>query len=119
MSVTIAGLQHANGFWSPSLLDRTEGQKPESSGTGFMTYGLAWGVNNGYLDRATYGPVVRKGWSALVSAVNDEGKLGWVQPIGFAPDSVLETDSQLYGVGAFLLAASQMAIDDDNRRRSQ
>jgi rhamnogalacturonyl hydrolase YesR len=110
MSVTIASLQHANGFWSPSLLDRTEGQKPETSGTGFMTYGLAWGVNNDYLDEATYGPVVRKGWSALVSAVNDEGKLGWVQPIGSAPDSVLETDSQLYGVGAFLLAASQMAV---------
>ncbi len=108
MSVTIAGLQHDNGFWSPSLLDKSEDNKPETSGSGFMTYGLAWGLNNGHLDDATYGPVVRKGWSALVSAVGDDGKLGWVQPIGSAPDSVLETDSQLYGVGAFLLAAEQM-----------
>jgi len=114
MAATFVSLQHANGFWSSSLLDRTEGQKPETSGTGFMTYGLAWGVNNGHLDEATYGQAVRKGWSALVSAVNDEGKLGWVQQIGSAPDSVLETDSQLYGVGAFLLAASQMAVADDN-----
>ena len=53
-------------------------------------------------------PVVRKGWSALVGAVADDGKLGWVQPVGAGPDSVLATDSQLYGVGAFLLAASQM-----------
>ena len=108
MSVTIAGLQHDNGFWSPSLLDKSENPKPETSGSGFMTYGLAWGVNNGYLDAASYEPVVRKGWTALVSAVGDDGKLGWVQPIGSAPDSVLETDSQLYGVGAFLLAASEM-----------
>jgi len=108
MSATIAGLQHDNGYWSPSLLDKSEDNKPETSGSGFMTYGLAWGLNNGHLDDATYGPVVRKGWSALVSAVGDDGKLGWVQPIGSAPDSVFETDSQLYGVGAFLLAAEQM-----------
>ena len=108
MSATIAGLQHDHGFWSPSLLDKNPNPVPETSGSGFMTYGLAWGLNNGHLDEATYGPVVRKGWKALVSAVGDDGKLGWVQPIGSAPDSVFETDSQLYGVGAFLLAASQM-----------
>jgi len=108
MSATIAGLQRDNGFWSPSLLDKSENNKPETSGTGFMTYGLAWGLNNGHLDEASYAPAVRKGWQALVSAVGDNGKLGWVQPIGSAPDSVFETDSQLYGVGAFLLAAEQM-----------
>jgi len=108
MSVTIAGLQHDNGMWSPSLLDENPNPKPESSGSGFMTYGLAWGLNSGHLDAATYAPVVKKGWSALVNAVGDDGKLGWVQPVGSAPDSVFETDSHLYGVGAFLLAASQM-----------
>jgi rhamnogalacturonyl hydrolase YesR len=110
MSATIASLQHDHGYWSPSLLDKNPNPPPETSGTGFMTYGFAWGLNNGHLDEATYGPVVRKGWSALVRAVGDDGKLGWVQPIGSAPDSVFETDTQLYGVGAFLLAASQMAI---------
>jgi len=73
-----------------------------------MTYGLAWGVNNGDRDAGTYGPVVKKGWRAVVGAVADDGKLGWVQPVGAGPDSVLETDSQLYGVGAFLLAAEQL-----------
>jgi rhamnogalacturonyl hydrolase YesR len=110
MSVTIAGLQHDNGMWSPSLLDENPNPTPETSGSGFMTYGLAWGLNNGHLDDDTYGPVVRKGWSALVNAVGDDGKLGWVQPVGSAPDSVFETDSQLYGVGAFLLAASEMSL---------
>jgi rhamnogalacturonyl hydrolase YesR len=113
MSKTIAGLQHDNGFWRVSLLAKEKYEMPETSGTGFMTYGLAWGVNEGHLDAETYAPVVRKGWSALVSAVQDDGKLGWVQPIGAAPDSVLETDSQLYGVGAFLLTATQMMRFDD------
>ncbi|MBU23232.1 MAG: hypothetical protein CL476_09055 [Acidobacteria bacterium] len=66
------------------------------------------GVNNSHLDADSFGPVVRKGWSALVNAVGADGKLGWVQPVGGAPDSVYETDSHLYGVGAFLLAASEM-----------
>jgi len=106
MSKTIAGLQHDNGLWSPSLL--ASKSTKETSGSGFMTYGLAWGLNSGHLDKAKYGPVVTKGWTALVAAVADDGKLGWVQPVGAGPDSVFETDSQLYGVGAFLLAATQM-----------
>jgi rhamnogalacturonyl hydrolase YesR len=93
-----------------SLLAKEAYPAPETSGSGFMTYGLAWGLNNGHLDAATYEPVVKKGWSALVNAVGDDGKLGWVQPVGSAPDSVFATDSQLYGVGAFLLAASEMSL---------
>lgn len=108
MSETIAGLQHDNGFWRVSLLAKEKYASPETSGTGFMTYGLAWGVNQGLLDEDEYAPVVRKGWKALLSAVTDDGMLGWVQPIGAAPDSVYESDSQLYGVGAFLLTATQM-----------
>ena len=116
MAKTIAGLQHENGFWRVSLLAKEKYESPETSGTGFMTYGLAWGVNSGVLDREEYGPVVERGWKALMGAVDDEGMLGWVQPIGASPDSVFETDSHLYGVGAFLLTASQMmtfsAADD-------
>ena len=108
MSETIAGLQQDNGLWRVSLLGGERFSVPETSGSAFMTYGLAWGLNNNYLDAEDYGPVVHKGWQALVDAVLDDGKLGWVQPVGFAPDSVFETDSHLYGVGAFLLAAEQM-----------
>ncbi|MBT8038643.1 MAG: glycoside hydrolase family 88 protein [Xanthomonadales bacterium] len=108
MSETIADLQHDNGFWRVSLLAKEKYASPETSGTGFMTYGLAWGVNQGLLDEDKYGPAIRKGWKALLSAVQDDGMLGWVQPIGAAPDSVYESDSQLYGVGAFLLTAEQM-----------
>jgi len=108
MATTIAGLQHDTGLWSASLLSENPNPTPETSGSSFMTYGLAWGLNSGHLDSATYEPVVRKGWQALVNAVDDDGKLGWVQPVGAGPDTVLATDSHLFGVGAFLLAASQM-----------
>lgn len=110
MSKTIAGLQQANGLWRVSLLGGEQFSVPETSGSAFMTYGLAWGVNNGHLEEDTYAPVVLKGWQALVDAVQDDGKLGWVQPVGFAPDSVFESDSHLYGVGAFLLAAEQLLL---------
>ena len=54
-------------------------------------------------------PTVRKGWGALTRAVHPDGKFGWVQPIGDRPESVSYEDTQFYGVGAFLLAATAIA----------
>jgi unsaturated rhamnogalacturonyl hydrolase len=111
MSARIAGLQGAEGYWPVSLLDA--GGPPETSGTAFFVYGLAWGVNNGVLDRATYGPTVAKGWDALERAIQPDGRLGWVQQVGYAPDRVVATDTQLYGVGALLMAASEVSQRED------
>jgi hypothetical protein len=36
-------------------------------------------------------------------------RLGWVQQVSVRPDAVAETDTQFYGVGEFLLAASAVA----------
>lgn len=106
MAAKIATLQGAEGYWPVSLL---EPQKtPETSGTGFFVYGLAWGVNHGLLSRAKYGPIIDKGWKALDAAIEPDGRLGWVQRVGVAPDQVGRDDTQLYGVGAFLLAASEV-----------
>lgn len=106
MAERIAALQGESGYWPVSLL---EPQKtPETSGTGFFVYGLAWGVNHGLLPRARYGRVIDKGWKALAAAVEPDGRLGWVQRVGAAPDQVGRDDTQLYGVGAFLLAASEV-----------
>ena len=107
MSAAIAPLQGSGGYWPVSLLDANG--PPETSGTGFFTYGLAWGVNAGLLDSGAYAPVVGRGWSALERAVQPDGKLGWVQQVGYAPDQVSESDTQLYGVGAYLMAASQVS----------
>jgi len=107
MAAKIVTLQGDQGYWPVSLL---EPQKtPETSGTGFFVYGLAWGVNHGLLPAAQYRPAIDKGWTALTAAVEPDGKLGWVQRVGVAPDQVGPDDTQLYGVGAFLLSASEVS----------
>ncbi len=109
MAAKLRSIQKPDGYWSPSLLANPAKSLPESSGTAFFTYGMAWGLKAGLLDRATYEPTVRKGWSALTRAVHPDGKFGWVQPIGDRPESVSYEDTQFYGVGAFLLAATAIA----------
>ncbi|MEN8823134.1 MAG: glycoside hydrolase family 88 protein, partial [Glaciecola sp.] len=82
---------------------------PEISGTGFITYGLAWGVNNGILDDTESKKIVEDGWRAIQQAISGDGRVNWVQHVGKSPDPVKKTDSQLYGTGAVLLAASEMS----------
>ena len=87
-----------------------ENSPPETSGTGFYVYGLAWGVKHRIAGcRATIGPAIDKGWAALTRAVAKDGRLGWVQQVSDRPENVAEADTQYYGVGAFLLAASAIA----------
>lgn len=108
MMERIAGLQGADGFWHASLLDPASYPAPETSATGFFTYSLLWGVNRGLLDRAHYGPAAEKGWRALCEAVHEDGKVGYVQPIGADPQQVGRDDTEVYGVGALLMAGRQM-----------
>ena len=108
MAASISRLQGEDGLWRPSLLDPQDAPVPETSSSGFFCYALAWGINQGYLDRQTYLPVVKKAWQGLVGAIHPNGKLGWVQQIGAAPAKVTFEDNQEYGSGAFLLAGSEM-----------
>lgn len=105
MMAKLRTLQRPDGFWTPSLL-APEGSPPESSGTGFFIYGMAWGIEAGLLDRKTYEPSVIRGWKALQTAVDADGRLGWVQQVGDRPQNVAKEDTQFYGIGAFLLAGS-------------
>jgi len=108
MAARLKSLQKSDGYWPPSLL-APENSPPETSGTGFYVYGLAWGVRQGLLDAKEYRPAIEKGWAALARAVAKDGKLGWVQQVSDRPDKVAEGDTQFYGAGAFLLAASAVA----------
>ena len=65
-------------------------------------------MNHGLLDRTKYEPTVQKAWSALAACVNADGKLTHVQPIGADPKKFAEDATEVYGVGAFLLAGSEM-----------
>lgn len=107
MAAKIASLQQDDGLWRASLLDPEEYPLKETSGSGFFTFGIAWGINHGLLDRATYEPVVQKGWKGLVSCVTPEGKLEHVQPVGSDPRKFQPTHTDVYGVGAFLLAGRE------------
>ncbi len=109
MAERIASLQQSDGLWRASLLDPDSYPGGEVSGSGFDCYAIAWGINNGLLDKAQYQPVVEKAWIALNKCVNKEGRVGWVQPIGADPRKNFNEDSwEVYGTGAYLLAASEV-----------
>ena len=112
-AAAVAACQQPEGYWTRSLLDPEHAPGPETSGTAFFTYGLLWGLNNGYLDKETYEPVVIKSWDYLANkALQPDGAVGYVQPIGekAIPGQVVDAASTAnFGVGAFLLAACEMA----------
>ena len=108
MAEKVVSLQGSDGLWRPGLLDADAYPLPEVSGSAFFVYSLAWGIDHGLLDRGKYLPVVQKGWAGLVSHIYEDGRLGCIQPIGAAPGAFRPSSSYVYGVGAFLLAGSEM-----------
>ena len=108
MAAAVAPLQGSDGLWRPGLLDAAAYPLPENSGSGFITYALAYGIDHHLLDRKKYLPVVRRAWAGLLSHVYQDGRLGCIQPIGAAPGAFTATSSYVYGVGAFLLAGSEI-----------
>jgi unsaturated rhamnogalacturonyl hydrolase len=108
MAARVVTLQQKDGLWRASLLDPASYPMQETSGTGLFAYALAWGVNQGLLDRAAYAPAVRRAWDALLAKVQPDGKLTHVQPIGRAPGAFAEDATEAYGAGAFLMAGSEI-----------
>lgn len=108
MAARIAALQPADGLWRSSLLDPAANPQPESSSTALFTYAFARGIRLGLLERATFQPVVDRGWAALQTCVDADGCLGFVQQPGAAPGSADRASTAPYGVGAFLLAGSEV-----------
>ena len=108
MAARIITCQQPDGLWRASLLDPEEYPMQETSGSGFYTYALAWGVNQGLLERSQYERSVSRAWAALLECVEPDGKLTHVQPIGADPKKFSEDATEVYGVGAFLLAGSEI-----------
>lgn len=108
MAERIAQLQPEDGLWRMGLLDEQAYDRGEVSGTGFFIYAMAWGVNNGVLDRKIFMPVIERGWAGMLKCIYEDGRLGSVQPIGAAPDALRAGSSWVYGSGAFLLAGSEI-----------
>ena len=109
MAERIASLQQEDGLWRASLLDPASYPGGEASGSGFYTFALTWGINNGLLSAEKYLPVVRKAWKGLNSLIQPDGHMGWCQPIGADPRKNFNAESwEVYGTGAFLLAGSEI-----------
>ena len=107
----VARCQRPDGYWSRSMLCEGDAPGPETSGTAFFCYGLLWGVNHGYLDKAKYSETIEKAWNYLSkTALQSDGSIGYVQPIGEKPDptKIVDSNSQApFGTGAWLLAACE------------
>lgn len=108
-------IQRKDGYWNVSLHDPKHYGGKEATGTSLFVYGMAWGMNNGYLDKKKYLPVVTKAWNALLKeSVAPNGFLGWVQGTGKEPkDGQPVTKTSVpnfedYGLGCFLLAGSEI-----------
>lgn len=115
MSQALAKCQRSDGFWNVSLHCEENYGGKETTGTALFVYGMAWGIRKGLLERAKYLPIVLKAWNAMVQeAVHSDGFLGYVQGTGKEPkdgqpvtyDTV--PDFEDFGVGCFLLAASEV-----------
>jgi len=106
--IKVASLQQPDGLWRASLLDPDEIPCKETSGSALYTFSMAWGINNGVLNKSLYLPKVLKAWNALIESVTPIGQLQYVQQIGEKPENVKADDYQEYGSGAFLMAGSEM-----------
>jgi rhamnogalacturonyl hydrolase YesR len=115
MAAALKAIQRSDGFWNVSLHDPRHYGGPETSGTAFFTYGMAWGINKGLLSAGDYQPIVLKARNGLThDALHPGGFLGDVQGTGKQPsdgqpvtyESVPDHDD--FGVGAFFLAGSEV-----------
>jgi unsaturated rhamnogalacturonyl hydrolase len=110
MAAAVAPLEDSHdGLWHSDLLDAADYPQPEVSGSALITFALAWGVNQGILDRTKYLPVIKNAWRGLVEQIYADGRLGNIQQTGAAPAHYRASSSYTYGVGAFLLAGEQVA----------
>jgi rhamnogalacturonyl hydrolase YesR len=117
MIKALVPLQRPDGFWNVSLHDPTHFGGKETSGTALFTYGMAWGVNQGILDRKIYLPIINKAWKGMAKeAVHKTGFIGYLQGTGKEPKDgqpvsyTSMPDFEDYGLGCFLLAGTEVYL---------
>ena len=115
MMAALAPVQREDGYWNVSLHDPSNFGGKELTGTSLFIYGMAWGINNGILDKKKYLPIVAKAWNAMAKeSVHVNGFLGFVQGTGKEPKESQpvtydrEPDFEDFGLGCFLLAGSEV-----------
>jgi rhamnogalacturonyl hydrolase YesR len=113
LAAALKACQQPEGYWTRSLLDPAQAPGYETSGTALNTFGYAWGIRNGILDELEYGQTLERAWHYLSTiALQSDGTVGYIQPIGesASPNTTVNaTNYHDFGVGAYLLAASEMS----------
>ena len=115
MTEALVDIQREDGFWNCSLHDPEHFGGKETSGTSLFVYGMAWGINQGILDKDKYLPIITKAWNGLTKeALHKNGFLGYVQGTGSGPEDGqpiaydVQPDFEDYGLGCFLLAGTEI-----------
>jgi len=115
MAEALVPIQRKDGYWNVSLHDPKNFGGKEATGTSMFVYGMAWGINHGYLSAKKFQPVIAKAWNAMLKdSVHPNGFLGYVQGTGKEPkDSQPVTATSVpnfedFGLGCFLLAGSEV-----------
>lgn len=115
MAKALLACQREDGFWNASLLCEENYGGKETTGTALFVYGLVWGVRNGLLTEKEYLAPALKAWKGMVdNCIRKNGSLGYVQGTGARPEdgqpatATSTPDFEDYGIGCFLLAASEV-----------
>ncbi|MFX0555401.1 glycoside hydrolase family 88/105 protein [Maribacter sp. CXY002] len=104
--------QDGTGFWH-QLIDRNDTYL-ETSATAIYTYSIAKAINNGYIDKLAFSPVVMLGWNAVATKVNAKGQVEGTcvgTGMGFDPAFYFYRPINVYaahGYGPVLLAGSEI-----------
>lgn len=120
LASALASRRAADGGWPADLAHPGACPSGETSGTGLVAYMLARGIEEGWLDRDAYRPVLARAFALLLTRVDAAGDVSGIQPPGTGPACDVGTSADpspdlSYGVGAFLLAASQvLALSDED-----
>ena len=113
MAATLIQVQGEDGFWRMNLDDYDHDIRPETSGTVFFAYALAWGINNGLLDKGTYYPAVKKAFLGLnANAIRPDGLVGRSELISAYPNpscSLGIGSSQSYAPAATVMFLSELS----------
>lgn len=108
MARALRECQGEDGFWRTSLLEPEEFPMPETSGTALNILGMLIGVREKILDEG-YMECVWKGFEALTcEALEESGRIGWVQVVALKPGPVKKECTNDYAVGTYLLICREL-----------
>lgn len=108
MADALRSCQCADGFWHTSLTEPREYDMPETSGTLLIILGMLIGIRLGLLSKE-YLECAMEGIEAVNrEAVEENGRIGWVQVVALKPGPVKKEASNDYAVGTYLLVCREL-----------